>query len=137
MILVDTNCLIYYFYGKSEVFSSWFSNIEAKDIFVSNLSIYELLKGFDYIESKKGIQYVSEITKKYNILDFSLEDAYKASKIYNDLKKLGNRNDSLDVLIASQAVNHNLTLTTFNYKDFEKIDKLKLNKFDFETLSKK
>ncbi len=137
MILVDTNCLIYFFYGKSEVFSSWFSNIEAKDIFVSNLSIYELLKGFDYIESKKGIQYVSEITKKYNILDFSLEDAYKASKIYNDLKKLGNRNDSLDVLIASQAINHKLTLTTFNYKDFEKIDKLKLNKFDFETLSKK
>lgn len=128
MILIDTNCLIYFFYGRSESFSNWFVNLAAKDINVSNLTIFELLKGFHFVESKKGVQYVNEIVKSYNILDFTFNDACEASRIYNALKKLGNRNDSLDVLIAAQALNHKLTLTTFNYKDFEKIDKLKLKK---------
>jgi predicted nucleic acid-binding protein len=135
MILIDTNCLIYFFYDKQEAFSNWFLSIEAKDIFISNLTIFELLKGFQYKENKKGIQYVNEIAQSYNILDFTFDDAREASRIYNNLKKLGNRNDSFDVLIASQAINHKLTLATFNYKDFEKIDKLKLKKFDFESVT--
>ncbi|MEI2580367.1 type II toxin-antitoxin system VapC family toxin [Scytonema sp. PRP1] len=136
-LLIDTNCLIYFFYGKHEAFASWFVNIEAQNIFVSSLTIFELLKGFGYIESKKGMEYVNDIAKTYKILDFTLEDAREASKIYDNLKKSGNRNDSLDVLLASQAINHKLTLTTFNYQDFEKIGKLKLKKFYFETAPKK
>jgi predicted nucleic acid-binding protein len=137
MTLIDTNCLIYFFYGRSDAFSNWFVNLEAKDIFVSNLTIFELLKGFHFVGSKKGVQFVNDIAKNYNILDFTFKDACEAGKIYDQLKKSGNRNDSLDVLIASQAINHKLTLTTFNYKDFEKIDKLKLKKFDFENIAKK
>ncbi|MGR6981288.1 PIN domain-containing protein [Testudinibacter sp. P27/CKL/0425] len=49
-------------------------------------------------------------------------NAVIAGKIRADLEKSGTPIDAYDILIAAQAVNHNLMLITHNTKEFQRIN---------------
>jgi tRNA(fMet)-specific endonuclease VapC len=62
----------------------------------------------------------------FNILDFARSDAIEYGKIKTELRKKGQIIGQIDLLLAAQAVNREMTLITNNLKEFLRIDALKV-----------
>ena len=85
-------------------------------IITSLICVYELGKLSDLT--------AEEIIADNQVEALNLEDIQHSIDIYRTLKKKGEMVNQLDVLIAAQAINRNLTLLTAD-KDFQKIEGLK------------
>jgi tRNA(fMet)-specific endonuclease VapC len=130
--LIDTNCLIYLFNNKSEEFSNWYSTLNDEQIVMSNLVIYEIVYGVLNRNSKKHLLKIKLLIDTYNVLDFTLNDALLSAKNRNQLLQSGIQLSSFDLHIASQAINNNLIVATFNVKDFKDIPNIKVLPFYFK-----
>lgn len=133
--LIDTNCLIYYYNDKQQHFCDWLDKLNESQIYISNLVVFELLSGFYTLNSHKGALFVERLCEIYQLAEnYSLAQATLSAMNQVELRKLGVQINSLDLHIASQAIDRNLTLVTFNQKDFEPLKQfgLKLKCFEFE-----
>lgn len=129
--LIDTNCFIYMLKGYGLEFVEWFDTLENEQIYLSNLVIFELLQGFLIKKNYKALRAIDCMIDDYNIVEFSLSDAIESAKTSANLRPKGIQCDSLDLHIASQAINNGLTLVTFNTKDFVNYEYLELKSFVF------
>jgi tRNA(fMet)-specific endonuclease VapC len=130
--LIDTNCLIYLFNNKSEEFKDWYTTLDDEQIVMSNLVIYEIAYGIMNRKSKKNLLKIKLLIDTYKVIDFTLNDALLSAKNRNLMLKDGINLSSFDLHIASQALNNNLTVATFNVKDFIDIPNLKVLPFYFK-----
>ena len=69
---------------------------------------------------------IADLLQEVTILDFDLACAEKFGEINGDLLSKGITVPALDLLIASVALVHNLTLVTHNTADFQNIPNLRL-----------
>ena len=129
--LIDTNCFIYLFNNKSEEFSNWYSNLDDEQIVISNLVIYEIAYGIMNRNSKKNLLKIKLLIDTYKTIDFTLNDALLSAKNRHLMLKDGINLSSFDLHIASQALNNDLIVATYNVKDFVDIPNLKLQPFYF------
>jgi tRNA(fMet)-specific endonuclease VapC len=132
MFLLDTNCFIYYFNNSQVEFCQWFDSLDDSEIYISNLVIFELLTGYYTKNNRKMISIIMHMTQNYNVINYDINDAVLSAKNKAWLRQKGIQNDSLDIHIASQAINNQLTLVTFNNKDFEVIEDVKVKSFIFQ-----
>ncbi|QGA54310.1 PIN domain-containing protein [Sulfolobus sp. E5-1-F] len=109
-ILADTSALIEFMRGNEVVKNIMF---DADKIYVSSLSVFELLLGKD----KNVLDFISSLD---GVLSLTKRDSVTASLIYKRLKENGSLIGLVDILIASQAMNRKLTVLTKD-KDFEKL----------------
>jgi tRNA(fMet)-specific endonuclease VapC len=130
--LIDTNCFIYLFNNKSEEFSEWYSSLQDEQIVISNLVIYEIAYGIMNRNSKKNLLKIKLLIDTYETIDFTLNDALLSAKNRHLLLKDGVNLSSFDLHIASQALNNDLMVATYNVKDFVDIPNLKLKPFYFD-----
>jgi tRNA(fMet)-specific endonuclease VapC len=130
--LIDTNCFIYLFNNKSEEFSEWYSSLQDEQIVISNLVIYEIAYGIMNRNSKKNLLKIKLLIDTYETIDFTLNDALLSAKNRHLMLKDGINLSSFDLHIASQALNNDLMVATFNVKDFKDIPNLKLQPFYFK-----
>ncbi|QPG51188.1 type II toxin-antitoxin system VapC family toxin [Saccharolobus solfataricus] len=86
---------------------------DADKIYVSSLSVFELLLGKD----KNVLDFISSLD---GVVSLTKRDSVTASLIYKRLKENGSLIGLVDILIASQAINRKLTVLTKD-KDFEKL----------------
>ncbi|MCH4816194.1 MAG: type II toxin-antitoxin system VapC family toxin [Saccharolobus sp.] len=102
-ILLESSAIIEYLKGNKKV-----KEIldKAEDFYVSSLSAYEILLG--KINENKILDFLSA----FKILSVTLKDSLIASRIYKRLRDKGMLIGSFDILIASQAINRDLTLVT-------------------------
>jgi tRNA(fMet)-specific endonuclease VapC len=130
--LIDTNCFIYLFNNKSEEFSEWYSSLNDEQIVISNLVIYEIAYGIMNRNSKKNLLKIKLLIDTYETIDFTLNDALLSAKNRHLMLKDGINLSSFDLHIASQALNNDLIVATYNVKDFVDIPNLKLKPFYFD-----
>ncbi len=107
-----------------------------EDIFISVLSIGELLRGINLLEKgcKKNnlLAWIENIEHHYGsrILPVDLETTKLWSQITITAQKAGKIIPAIDGLIASTAIRHGLYVMTRNTKDFKETGALLINPWD-------
>ena len=127
MYLLDTNICIYTINKKPIEVLSKLKKKASKDIYISSITVAELEHGVEksnYPERNKVA--LVEFLSLFQILYFTDGDAFYYGKIRSSLEKRSRIIGTMDMLIASQALFHDLILVTNKIKEFERIENIKL-----------
>jgi tRNA(fMet)-specific endonuclease VapC len=128
--LIDTDIIIYSIKGNLEVQAKFKEN-EKYPFSISVITYGELLFGAKkskFVEKNLSVVYrIKELFPVINVDKAVIE-------MFSDLKaksqKSGKIVQDMDLLIASTAMTHNLTLVTNNIRHFEKIKGLKIENWN-------
>ncbi len=80
-----------------------------------------------HAKSSRLLTGIADLLQEVTILDFDLACAEKFGEVNGDLLRIGITVPPLDLLIASVALVHNLTLVTHNTADYRNIPNLRLD----------
>ena len=125
--LLDTNICIYLIKNKPKKLLTKIHKTPLSEIAVSSITIAEMEYGI--AKSTKPTESRIALMKfllPFEIIDFTEEAAPHYGSIRCDLQKKGTPIGNMDLLIASIALAHGLTLVTNNVKEFSRIDNLKI-----------
>lgn len=126
MYVLDTNTLIYFFKGVTNVVDN-FLDKSPNEIGVPAIVVYELEVGIAKSNfPKKRIRQLGEITSLVRVLPFSEKEARASAQIRAALEIKGTPIGPYDVLIGGTARAHHATLVTHNTKEFGRINKLQV-----------
>lgn len=126
MYLLDTDTLIYNLKGNDSIKRNLELHLE-DPIKISVITLMELYFGAYKSEKVAGnLAKIRRIENSFEIVSIGKESAQIFGMLKASLKKSGSPLDDFDLLIASCAMTHNLTLVTNNTKHFSRIDGLKL-----------
>ena len=126
MYLLDTDTLIYNLKGNDSIKRNLELHLE-DPIKISVITLMELYFGAYKSEKVAGnLAKIRRIENSFEIVSTGKESAQTFGMLKASLKKSGAPLDDFDLLIASCAMAHNLTLVTNNTKHFSRIDGLKL-----------
>jgi predicted nucleic acid-binding protein len=123
LILCDTNIFIHWFNGNPVTIDT-LNQIGLGNILIPSITIMELLQG---AQNKQELAQLKKNIKNYNIIHFD----QKASEIAIQLVEKFKLSHNLlipDAIIAATALAYDLTLYTYNMKDFLYIPDIKLFK---------
>jgi tRNA(fMet)-specific endonuclease VapC len=114
-----------------------FKEIGLENLFISEITVFELKYGAELSENQKqSHQLLDKFLAGISILPiYSTLDLYTKEKVR--LRKVGKPiHDEFDFLIGLTAIKNNLILVTDNIKDFKKIDNIEILTSDYtiETL---
>ena len=108
------------------VLERW-SEVGDESVCTSSICLAEVLQGLEERGSSKYWRRYHELLEhRYKIMSFDEASAVEFSRLNIQLRRMGKPKPAMDLLIASIARRHGLTLATLNYKDFEGIPGLKL-----------
>jgi len=117
--LLDTNICVLLICQKSPPVLARLLQHAITDIGVSAITVAELQYGVQKSSQPvQNQQALDQFLLPLTILPFDDTDAIAYGKIRTDLEAQGLPIGSLDMLIAAQAVSHNLTLVTNNVREF-------------------
>ncbi|MFW2176964.1 MULTISPECIES: type II toxin-antitoxin system VapC family toxin [unclassified Moraxella] len=120
--LLDTNAVIAILNDNLD-FLQKVQRHHPKDLKISSIVMFELY--FGAYKSQRMQQNLKKLQfLPFEILNFTAEDGLLAGRFRQELKLKGTPIGAYDVLIAGQAVNHNLTLITDNVDEFSRIAEL-------------
>lgn len=125
IICLDTNVLIAHKRAKKADKDKTFLfrlSTKSYQLAVSSITVYELLRGDNQDED----MYWKAMFSNMPILDFDMDCAEHAAKIYQDLKAKGLLIEAEDLLIAATALRHQMELATSNVKHFARVADLEL-----------
>ncbi len=124
--LIDTDWTIHYLNGKQSIVDQLVS-LRKEGLAISVTSLAEVYEGVYYsLDPKTSQEGLSDFLKLVSILPDSDEIAKIFSKVRGELRKKGELIDNFDLMIASTALFHNLTILTNNRKHFERVVDLKI-----------
>ena len=127
MYLLDTNICIYAIKRKSENLLQKLSMNLEKGILISSLTVAELEFGVSNSQFPEKNRFsLLEFLSIFTILDFRESDAIPYGEIKTYLKRKGIIIGPIDLLLAAQALSNNLVFVTNNTKEFNRIEKLKI-----------
>ena len=122
MILVDSSVWIDYFNGTGSKQTDWLDDALGEEvIIIGDIILAEVLQGFQRdIDYKRAL----ELLLGFPIIDLTGKDvAIESAVNYRYLRKKGHTiRKTIDVLIATACIHHNLTLL-HNDKDFAPFEK--------------
>ena len=123
--LVDTNVIIRFLKGQTELFSL-FDDME--NLYVSSISVGELMYGAELSQKKdyNSAGYYS-FCEQMKVLNVDMEIAKRYGKIKSVLRLKGRPIPENDIWIAATALTANLSLVTAD-SDFENIPDLLIEK---------
>lgn len=116
---------------------NWMNSVDMNDIFISVLTLGEIIKGILRLKDQKKRDrlshwFYSEVLAKFknNIIDIDNEIAVKWGEIDAKSELSGRKIPVIDGLIAASAMVNNLTVVTRNTKDIEKSECRCLNHWE-------
>lgn len=122
-MVVDTGIFIDHLRSKAKTNTVLYQIFERDDLYVSSVTLYELMAGATTQQKKEDIFL---ITSNFEVLDFSEAIAYKAAEIYQQLKKENLLIEFRDIFIAATCLNYDFPVLTLNKKHFQRIKELRL-----------
>lgn len=126
MFLLDTDTVIYSMKGNASVRENLRQHIN-DPISISVITLMELYYGARKSRNAAvNLAKIKVLEQSIEILSIGLESTEIFGLLKAQLEIAGNRLDDFDLIIASCAMAHNLTLVTNNTKHFHRIDGLKL-----------
>lgn len=130
MVCLDTDVIIDFLKNKMYVVKAIDELKRREEILTTSITVFELLKGIMRLEDEeekiKTLQFLGNI----RVLNFDMNASKKAASIFEALRKEGALIDTLDLMIASIALAHDVSVLTKNVKHFERVKGLKLEKID-------
>lgn len=130
MYLLDTDTIIYNLKGHEAVKRNLQRHIE--DLMkISIITLMELYYGAHKSEKVPGnLAKVKRLETEFEIIPTGKESAEIFGMLKATLENSGTRLDDFDLIIASCAMAHNLTLVTNNIGHFKRIEGLRLTNWD-------
>jgi tRNA(fMet)-specific endonuclease VapC len=126
--LLDTNVCIAVINGKTPLVEKrLLKELSAgAEVFVSTVAAFELWYGV--AKSSRQLGNTQQLEAFFagwaSLLPFDEEDARAAGRIRAETEALGRPVGAYDILIAGQALHHEMTLVTANARDFGRIKNL-------------
>ena len=123
--LLDTNIVSHIIKNESKVIQKLFS-LPVSSIYISVITYAEIQYGLHKRLGAKALRgAISELIKRVDIVDWDQRAADAYSKVRAELEIQGKTIDSLDLLIASQAIANKMILVSSD-KVFANLKSLKL-----------
>jgi tRNA(fMet)-specific endonuclease VapC len=122
-MVIDTNIFIEFLRTKDKKKTELFRLINSSQLYISSVTLYELLMGATNNEKMADIKV---LTDDLPVLPFDDMVARKAAQIYHDLRTENKMIDYRDIFIAATCIVYDLPLKTLNKKHFNRIEELKL-----------
>ncbi len=122
-MVVDTSIFIEYLRAKDKKKSALFAIPDSTQLFISSVTMYELLMGATDENKQKDIKL---LTEDLPVLPFDESVSKKAAEIYHQLRHENNMIDFRDIFIAATCLVFELPLKTLNKKHFERIKQLNI-----------
>ncbi|MEQ9353949.1 MAG: type II toxin-antitoxin system VapC family toxin [Coleofasciculus chthonoplastes F1-TOW-03] len=120
--LLDTNICIYIIRQKPANVLAKFQSLSPSDIGVSSITVAELEYGaYKSQRQEQNRAALSQFIMMLEILPFDVQTTQTYGKMRAELEKMGMVIGAMDLLIACQALAHNITLVTNNVKEFSRI----------------
>lgn len=124
--LIDTDWTIHYLNGNQSIVDQLIA-LRKEGLAISVTSLTEVYEGVYYSRDPKSSQEgLNNFLKLVTILPDSDETAKIFGKLRGGLREKGKLIDDFDLMIASTALHHNLTILTNNRKHFERVDGLEI-----------
>jgi len=130
MYLLDTDTIIYNLKGREAVKKNLQRHIE-DPMKISIITLMELYYGAHKSQKVAGnLAKVKRLETEFDIIPTGKESAEIFGMLKATLENSGTRLDDFDLIIASCAMAHNLTLVTNNVGHFKRIEGLKLTNWN-------
>lgn len=124
--LVDSDVLIDALRGRAAT-ASLLARLAPVGLSISIVSLGEIFEGATRAgSSEEHAQTLRQFLDGYKVIGLSEESMRVFGRVRATLRQQGNLIPDMDLLIASTALRHNLTLITRNLRHFERIDGLKI-----------
>ncbi len=120
-MVVDTSIFIEFLRAKDKRKTSLFLIPEMDHIYISAVTLYELLIGANTPEKVNDIKI---LTEGLPVLAFNEDVAVKAAQIYLQLRQQNKVIEFRDIFIAATCIVNDLPIKTSNLKHFERIEGL-------------
>ena len=130
-LMLDTNVFIYSERSGNPIdFSKW---EEYGDVYISSITVSELLVGVHYADSDarktRRSAFVESVLAKIPVLGFNTEEARMHAGLFSTLTKQGQIIGAHDLIIAATAIVHNCAVLTENIREFERVPGLEAISF--------
>ena len=122
-LVVDTSVFIEYLRSKKKEQTIFQRLSNQSEIFISAVTLFELLIG---APSNEKWAEIKKLTEDIPVLGLTEEIAEQSAKIYHELKKSNKLIEYRDIFIAATALANDLPILTLNRKDFRRIKNLKV-----------
>lgn len=126
MYLLDTNICIYVINHKPQQVFERFRQYQLGQLAVSSITASELAFGVEKSGSERNKQALKKFLSPLEILPYDEQAIWHYAQLHHDLQSKGQTIGSLDMLIAAHALALDVVLVTNNTKEFERIERLKL-----------
>jgi len=124
-IFLDTDTLINFLRGNSNIQEKVYYVAQSGNrLNITNITVYEMLKGLRYVSNKKQEQQFKEFLTSVNVFSLNNAAVEIAADIYAVLRKKGITIGDADILIASIVITYGGKLITNNFKHYQHIDGL-------------
>lgn len=128
--LLDTNVLIAMFKGDKDIRNT-IMRVNPEECVISDLTLGELLVGAYKKKMPKFVEQVEMARQKFPTLPITIDVIDKYAQTRALLESQGLKLDTIDLLIGSTALFHDITVVTHNTKHFARIPEVKVE--DWET----
>lgn len=122
-LLIDTSIIIEHLRKTDKRRSTLFNIPETTSLFVSSVTVFELLAGAADTTKQKDVH---TILDGIAVLPFDVASAEEAGKLYRELNSTNRLIEIRDIFIAATARANGLPIMTLNHKHFERVKGLKL-----------
>ena len=120
-MVVDTSIFIEFLRAKNKTKTALFLIPDTDHIYISAVTLYELLIGANTPEKVNDIK---TLTEGLPVLEFNEDVASRAAQIYLKLRQQNKMIEFRDIFIAATCIVNELPLKMLNLKHFERIDGL-------------
>ena len=128
--LLDTDICIYTMKGRNRALAQRLDELSGKNA-ISDLTIFELYSGADRYQSPiSRTNIIDEFANRMTVLPFDSNAARIAGPLRYKLRSSGQMIGAYDLLIAATALSRNLTLMTNNVREYNRVDGLKVEKWE-------
>ena len=125
MYLLDSDFIINYLRDREEAVS-FLAKLPPESLFVSVISVGEILEGIYARKDRKSALQFQEFITKVEVLNVDYVVVERFAALRALLRQKGNLLENFDLLIASTCLSHSLTLVTKNIAHFNRIPRLKI-----------
>jgi len=120
-MVVDTCIFIDFLRAKDKTTTALFQIPDSTQIYISSVTLYELLMG---AYSPDKVNDIKILTEDLPVLSFNEDVAHKAAEIYHQLRQVNKMIEFRDIFIAATCIVYNLPVKTLNKKHFTRISGL-------------
>ena len=120
-MVVDTSIFIEFLRAKDKTKTALYLIPDDAQIYISSVTLYELLMGAYSPEKVKDIRI---LTEDIPVLAFNEDVANKAAETYHQLRQANKMIEFRDIFIAATCIVNNLPVKTLNKKHYDRIEGL-------------